>query len=165
MSIKPKVSLIGFLGLAFAGSALAQFDGAAFTNNLKTKYGPPLTRETFTARPGIEMIVDYAASGHICRIQLPPIGPSGRANEMTGQAIDDFLIELLPLTSRGRELRRFYSAVGSPSMASTMYENITISEAFISEGKARRRTGVIVTFPKEDCDVRSVNQSGQGPAQ
>jgi hypothetical protein len=53
--------------LLAASSAFAQLDA----NSLRAKYGQPLDRETFTVRPGIEMMVDYAAGKQVCRIQLP----------------------------------------------------------------------------------------------
>ena len=48
--------------------AFAQIDGT----DLRKQYGPPLSRETFTVLTGVEMVVDYAVNGHVCRIQLPP---------------------------------------------------------------------------------------------
>ncbi len=38
---------------------------------LRSKYGVPVDRETFTVRPGIEMVVDYGPNKQVCRIQLP----------------------------------------------------------------------------------------------
>jgi hypothetical protein len=137
--------LLIFIGLAL--SAFAQIDGAKFANDLRTKYGPPLARETFMGRPGIKIIVDYAANGHVCRIQLPPIGPGREPGVETGQGVNDFLEELVPLTLRGKELNRFGMVLGVPSVSSVVYENVTISEAF----QGQRRTGVTVTFAKEEC--------------
>jgi hypothetical protein len=45
--------------------AFAQIDGSQFATELRAKYGPPLARETFTGKPGVEMIVDYAANGRL----------------------------------------------------------------------------------------------------
>src|SRR5579871_2405790 len=84
--------------------ALAQTDGPAFAAGLRSKFGPPLLRETFTARPGIEMVVDYAANGNVCRLQLSPIAPLSRDPHVSSpQAIDEFVLELIPASLRGKE--------------------------------------------------------------
>jgi hypothetical protein len=135
--------------IGFAISAFAQIDGAQFAADLHAKYGPPLARETFTVRPGFEMVVDYAANGHVCKIQLPPFAPSPEPGVETTQAVDDFLAELIPLTMRGRELGRGQMNAGLTSVSIVEYENVTISETFLE-----RRTGVTVTFTKEKCTER-----------
>src|SRR6185436_16287964 len=105
MNVRLSLRLVAtFIG--FVLSAFAQVDGAWLASDLRAKYGPPLAREVFTGRPGIEMVVDYAANGHVCRIQLPLVGPGREPGLKTAQAIDDFLAELIPLTMRGKELGR-----------------------------------------------------------
>lgn len=141
--------LATFIG--FALSAFAQIDGAGFAADLRAKYGPPLARETFTGRPGIEMIVDFAANGHVCTIQLPPIGPGREPGVKTGKAVDDFLLELVPLAMRGKELGRLVTFMGAPSVSVVEYENVTIAEGW----QGQRRTGVTVTFTKEKCRDQS----------
>ena len=134
-----------FFGLAV--SAFAQIDGSQFATELRAKYGPPLARETFTARPGIEMIVDYTANGHVCRIQLPAIGPSRDSQVKTRQAIDEFVSELVPLSIRGSELGRMTEQIGLPAFSSVVYQYVTIGESLTGQ----KRTGVTVTFTKEQC--------------
>jgi hypothetical protein len=80
--------------------AFAQIDGG----DLRAKYGPPLARETFAVMTGVDMVVDYAANGHVCRIQLPPVAPSQDVRVSTTQAIDEFIFGLVPVTIRGKEL-------------------------------------------------------------
>jgi hypothetical protein len=63
------------IAFGLAASALAQSDSAAFASGLRARFGPPLARETFVARPGLQMVVDYASDGHVCRIEFPPIAP------------------------------------------------------------------------------------------
>jgi hypothetical protein len=146
MSAKISVRLLASCA-GFALSAFAQIDGARFASDLRAKYGPPLARETFVARPGFEMVVDYAANGHVCRIQLPPIAPGREPGVKTAQAVDDFVAELVPVTMRGKELGRMVEAVGAPSVSHIEYENVTISE--LRQGE--RRTGVTVRFKNEEC--------------
>jgi hypothetical protein len=93
------------------------------------------------------MVVDYPSNGRICRIQLPPAAPSREPGVTTTQAIDEFLLELIPMTRRGKELRRSMMAVGAPSVSIVEYETLSIAESF----QDRTRTAVTVTFTREDC--------------
>jgi hypothetical protein len=142
--------MVGKLSLGFlviCGLGFAQIDGARFASDLRAKYGPPLARETFTGKPGIEMVVDYAANGHVCRIQLPPMGPGREPGVSSAQAIDEFIAELVPMAMRGKELQRISTSTGAPSMSTVQYENVTISEAL----QAGIRTGMTIAFTKEQC--------------
>jgi hypothetical protein len=131
----------------FAFSAFAQFDAGGFATDLRAKYGPPLVREVF-AIPAGEMAVDYATSGHVCRINLPGIGPEeGHSGVSSPKGIDDFLLKLLPLTMRGKKLRQMVIQSGVVSVGSTEYENVTISAASNGQGP----TGVTVIFTNEKC--------------
>jgi hypothetical protein len=133
--------------VTFAFSAFAQFDAGGFATDLRAKYGPPLRREVF-AIPAGEMVVDYATSGHVCRINLPGIGPAEENPGVSSpKGIDDFLLKLLPLTMRGKELRKMVFQSGVASVSSTEYENVTISAASNGQGP----TGVTVIFTNEKC--------------
>jgi hypothetical protein len=150
MNAKLNLSLLASI-VAFALPAFAQIDGPGFANNLRAKYGPPLARETFIVRPNFEMVVEYAANGHVCRIQLPPVAPGPEPGVKTTQAVDDFLGELVPLTMRGKELMSTVEAVGAPSFSTVRYENVTITESM----QDLRRTKVTVTFRNEECRTQT----------
>src|ERR1039457_775153 len=152
MTAKLNFSLLAICGFGFALSAFAQIDSSRFASDLRAKYGPPLARETFTARPGMQMIVNYAANGHVCRIELPPVGPAREPGVKTGQAVDDFLLELGALTMRGKEFPKFYQAMGALSKSSVEYENVIISESL----QGSRRTGITVLFRNEACQDQPV---------
>jgi hypothetical protein len=133
--------------IAFTFPAFAQIDASRFAAELRASYGPPLAREVFTVPAG-EMVVDYATSGHVCKIQLPAMAPEeGRPGVKSTRALDDFLLKLLPLTMRGKELRKMAEQQGLASVLATEYENVTISE--VSQGQGR--TGVTVIFTNEKC--------------
>ena len=136
--------------LVFVLPAFAQIDGAKFTADLRTKYGPPLPRETFAVQDGIEMIVDYAADGHVCKIQLPAVGSSRGQGMENGQVIDEITLELVPMSLRGKEIRRLMESMGRASVSRVEYENVIVSEAF----QAQRRTSVTITLKNEDCGLR-----------
>lgn len=145
MHAKPALLLLPAL-IGFAVSVSAQFDADKFAAGLRANYGPPLNREVFLVPAG-EMVVDYAANGHACGIQLPAVGPEEGRSVRSPKAVDDFLLKLLPLSMRGKELGRMVEMFGLPGVRITLYENVTISE--LLEGQ--RRTGVTVTFTKEKC--------------
>jgi hypothetical protein len=140
-----------FVAVAF--SAFAQIDAARFAAELRANYGPPLTRDSLTRDvvftvPVGEMVVDYATSGHICKIRLPGMAPEeGHPGVKSTKAVDDFLLKLLPLSMRGKELRKMQGQQGLASVLWTEYENVTISE--VSQGQGR--TGVTVIFTNEKC--------------
>src|SRR5260370_36469407 len=108
---KLAINLVAFL--VAASSAFAQID----TFSLRSKYGAPLDRESFTVRPGIEMVVDYGPSKQVCRIQLPSgvrIVGTVPPDVVTKQQIDEILDEVLPPSIRGKEINRMMMAVGVP---------------------------------------------------
>jgi hypothetical protein len=121
MASKWHLRLLAICALDLALPAFAQIDGARFASDLRAKYGPPLARETFVARPDLEMIVDYAANGSVCKIQLPPVAQVPESNVKTPKAVDDFLAELVPVTMRGKVLQRLHEASGLPSVSIVEY--------------------------------------------
>jgi hypothetical protein len=148
MHSKPALLLLpAFFG--FAVSLSAQFDADIFAAGLHANFGPPLAREVFLVPAG-EMVVDYAANGHACKIQLPAVGPEEGSNVRSAKAVDDFLLKLLPLSMRGKELGKMAEMLGLPGVLMTLYENVTISELL----QGQRRTGVTLTFTKEKCQDR-----------
>jgi hypothetical protein len=63
------------------------------------------------------------------------------------RGVNDFLLELVPLTMRGKELGRMLAATGSVHSESIVrYENVTIAET-LNNGKRARMT---VMF-NEEC--------------
>ncbi len=94
------------------------------------------------------MVVDYAANGNVCRIHLPSIAPDKqRPGVRSVKAMDEFILDLVPLAVRGKELSRGAQAAGAISMSAVDYENVVISDVF----GASRGAGVTVTFKTETC--------------
>jgi hypothetical protein len=129
-----------------ASSAFAQLD--SFT--LHSKYGASLDRETFTVRPGIEMVVDYGPSKQVCRIQLPSgmqIVGTIPLRAITKQQVDEVLAEVVPASMRGKEVNRMLMAFGLPMLSVTEYEHVTISES--KNGDIGN--GITVTIKDPSC--------------
>jgi hypothetical protein len=143
--------IIAIFCLIFTSSAFGQIEASA----LRAKYGAPLNRETFTVRPGIEMIVDYSPTANrACRLELPGQVPMPQ-DARPGVGIDvkkpiDVLVEeIVPLSMRGKELRGMCSSAGAISMCWKDYEHVSVMETF----EAGRRTAVIVKFKTADCST------------
>ncbi len=148
----------------FAACLLAIFLAAPLgfaqidTFHLRSKYGAPLDRETFTVRPGIEMVVDYGPAKQVCRIQLPSgmqIAGDVPPGAITKQQIDDVLNEVVPPSLRGKELGRMVTAAGAIMMFSTDYEHITIIEI----KNAAIGTGITVAFKDPACPKKMTPNS------
>jgi hypothetical protein len=141
-------SLLYFVPLGgLAIGASAQAGGTQYTNDFRSKYGPALPRETFLAKPGIEMVVHFAANGHVCKIELPPTGPVAVNGAWSNRAVDDLVAELVPLRSRGRELSQMAQVFSLQSISTVEFENVSISESF----QGTDRTRVTIAFAKEVC--------------
>jgi hypothetical protein len=140
-----RIALVCF---SFATLLFGQFDAGGFATGLSGRYGPALDRQTFEPKPGIEMIVDYASNGHVCRIQLPAVAPEkDRPNVTSPRGLEEFLAELVPMNLRGKEVMRFSSQMGLTAVESVQYENVTISVMSPPENQGH----VTVTFRGESC--------------
>lgn len=140
---------LGIFVLACGSSAFGQIDSAT----LRAKFGTPLTREVFTVRQGIEMTVDYSATGnHACRIELPGVAPVP-ANAPPGlafytqTAIDELVAGIVPLSMRGKAGGKFCNGSGRAMTCADDYENVSITESL----DGGHRTAVIVKFKIAGC--------------
>jgi hypothetical protein len=139
---------VAFLFISSVAVLFGQFDAGGFAMDLRAKYGPPLDRQTFEPKPGIEMIVDYASNGHVCRIQLPAVAPEKDQPNVTGpRGLEEFLAELVPMSLRGKEVRRMSQQMGLVSVQTVQYESVTISVMSPPENQGH----VTVTFRGESC--------------
>ena len=142
---------------------LASFAAVGFgqmtSDSLRGKYGAPLDRETFTVGPGLEMVVDYAISGHLCPLKFPSshniIGDAG-PGIVTTKMVNEALDEVLPPGQRGKELGRRIISSGALSVLIIEYERVTFSQPE-DVNKPAQRGEITITFKGETC-------RGQDPA-
>jgi hypothetical protein len=131
------------LSLIAASSAYAQID--AFS--LRSKYGLPLDRETFTVRPGIEIRVDYGPAKQACGIVMPMgitfVGEPS-PDIITREQMKEVLDEVVPASVRGKEIRRGSMSAGIQHVVYTEYEHVTIQERFNS-------SQIVVVFEDPAC--------------
>jgi len=137
--------------LVISSSAFAQID----TFKLRSKYGEPLDRKTFTVRPGIDMVVDYGPNKIVCKLQLPA-GTQTRFSGtpppgiITKQQVDEVLEEVVPSAMRGKEIGKMspFAVNGMPVPVLTQYENVSISEFPTRELNGGR---IVVIFKVSAC--------------
>ncbi len=129
---------------AFATALFGQIDA----EQLRAKYGQPLARETFTLSPGLEITVDYGPSQHVCRLNFP-----GSSASPIQQHVDDALLELAPMSMRGKEIGTMFEFAGRASITIMDYEHVSIAESQDPDHPGHR-TGVTVVFKRDECRDR-----------
>jgi hypothetical protein len=128
--------------LGFASALFGQID----SYQLRAKYGPPLARETFTISPGFQIIVDYGPDQQACRLELPLDQPGVGSPKQ----VDDILLELVPMSMRGKQLNSGMSQMGLSSVKFTVYEHVVISE-FGNANDVVQPNRVSVSFSRDEC--------------
>jgi hypothetical protein len=150
MSSKLLSGLLTICCLGFALPAIAQLNSSA----LRSKYGPPLNRETFHMPAGFDLIVDYDAGNQVCKMKVPALMPTDEqvANAaVMKQRMYEFLADLVPAAMRGKELRRGAFMSGLSSMSSVEYEHVTIHELQYAAQPFARDNTITVTF--KNCET------------
>jgi hypothetical protein len=120
--------------LLLALPVLAQLD----SSTLRAKFGPPWNRDTFRVRPGLDLAVDYGASGQVCTIEIPALPEKEKQGLLT---------ELVPDSARGKELNRFMENFGLAWASSVEYEHVTIVET----GQGDTLNSTTVRFKTQGC--------------
>jgi len=126
--------------------AFAQLDSA----QLRGKFGAPLSRETFRVPLGFDLVVDYGSGNQVCKLQVPALVPTHTTKV---QNTDDmkrkmraFLAELVPDSTRGRELQRFMSQFGAFAVGFDEYEYVTFVQTYSGSNDT-----ITVTFKNAGC--------------
>ena len=150
-----------FAVICFALGGLAPIaSGQLSTETLRSQYGSPLSRETFVVSPGLEIIVHYAISGHVCRLRLPAshniVGESGPGIATT-RMVDKALAEVVTPAMRSTETGRRIIFAGALSLSVVEYEHVTISEPQNGNSPALRGE-ITVTFKNETCRDAAIQQ-------
>jgi|ERR1700722_9436347 hypothetical protein len=148
MSQKSALGLF-VLCLFCALPATAQLD----SYTLRSKLGAPLNRETYHLPQGFDLIVDYGAANQVCKLEVPAEMPRHEnASDASDarQRMQDFLLDLVPGSMRGKELNRLIDYAGAASALSVEYEHLTIVENRHA-GRSSRGETITVMFKNDDC--------------
>jgi len=127
--------------------ASAQLDSA----QLRVKFGAPLSREIFRVPPGFDLVVDYGPGNQVCKLQVPVLMPTDAAKirntDDRKQKMHAFLAELVPDSTRGKELGRGMSQTGAFSgRGFDEYEHVTVVETYSGSNDT-----ITVTFKDAGC--------------
>ena len=128
--MRSKLNLLLCL-LALALSVSAQLDVA----QSRAKFGAPLSREVFRVPPGFDLVVDYGAGNQICKLQVPALMPTDTTKVQNTddmkQEMRAFLAELVPNSTRGKELQQFQGQTGAFSARGGYeYDHVRIVETY-----------------------------------
>ena len=96
------------------------------------------------------MLVNYGASGQVCRIGFPqgePMIRQASTDAETNRQLHEVLDELVPTSMRGKKLRSILEQMGLASGFISEYENLTILEV-------GPPTIITVRFKNEGCKVQ-----------
>jgi hypothetical protein len=150
MSSKLHSVVFAICCLGFAMPVVAQLNSSA----LRSKYGPPLNRETFRMPAGFDLVVDYDATNQVCKLEVPALMPTNAKvsnSEEMKKRMYDFLADLVPAAMRGKELARSMFMSGMISMSSVQYEHVMIGEAQHADQPFARDNTITVTF--KNCET------------
>lgn len=133
--------------LALTLPVFAQLDSA----QLRAKFGAPLRRQTFRVPPGFDLLVDYGAGNQVCKLQVPALMPADASKVQNTddmkQKMRAFLVELVPHSTRGKELGRLMSQTGAFSgIGFDEYEHVTVVETYRGSNDT-----IAVTFKNPGC--------------
>jgi hypothetical protein len=146
---------------------------AQSSQELHSRYGDP-DRERFMARPGISVSVQYGSDGLACFMLLESprfLFNSEEAEQeyyahtkhmqppssMESNAVTEILEELVPRSSRGRELDQSISQVGRTKLLVNDYEDVLITHTMQSAGQQQpeREQRVTVLVRRDVCSKPS----------
>ena len=127
--------------------------GQMTTDSLRSKYGNPLSRETFTVRPGLQVIADYAASGRVCRLTFPAslnVAGDPPPTVVTIKRVDQALEEVVPTSVRGEQTNQMIASASSLSFYTTEYQHVSISYT-VDANRPGQKGETTVMFKDETC--------------
>jgi hypothetical protein len=156
--MKLRFTRISLLLLLAAVSAPSQTLG-----DLKSKYGAP--QESYEIRPGIFMVVKFAADGHACEmlVEKRHVQASGTINldqaTLSQGEIKDIVNELVPVAARGEKSAHsgIMSITGVGASELEDYENVSISyhSKVVSSSKESVTSGgtaaIIIKWKNKPC--------------
>lgn len=159
---------LGCLLLAASGIPLS-LDTAAFHR----WYGEPIM-ERFTARPGINVTVEYGSDGLACEVRISPasslveeeqlqaalrakngervVFPEATFRRMSSPVVDELIEQVAPASMRGKAFGSLPSQASCAAIETDDYENVKISRGIaLCESKEKADCGVSISFKRDIC--------------
>jgi len=128
--------------------------------DLRNHYGAPSV-ETFAARPGIDVTVEYGSDRLACDIEIGPSRhlfdnptPLSPPQTIPAEDVSEVLEEIAPTDARGKKINEggFQSSCGA--VAFTEYENVFVSRTLNPCGSLKDRDqelGASISFKRDAC--------------
>jgi hypothetical protein len=127
------------------------------SEDLHSRYGPPYG-ESFIARPGISLSVEYGSDHRACQARLFPPQSLLTHQEletplMRSEAVSEVIEEVAPTAMRGKEINSAIVQSGCNVAAFTDYENVSIMRATheCDPGSPDRDASTTIIFKRDIC--------------
>jgi hypothetical protein len=130
------------------------------SQELRHRYGEPDV-ERFIARPGIGLTVEYGSDHLTCQLLIEPpqsfVHQDEQAKLMSSDAVSQVLEEIVPLTSRGKEISSVISQSGCNVARITEYESVSImrSRHTCEPSSPEQDVRTIIFFKRDICPKRT----------
>jgi hypothetical protein len=147
-------TFIGCVVIAASGIALAPS-----SQELHNLYGEPRV-ETLSARPGIDLTVEYGTDRSACQMLIEPskslYGNEEQGTPMSSASVSEILEEILPGVERGKHINRIVNMSGCNEAEILDYENVSIMRSKhtcdpLSQNQDVRTT---IRFKREACSKK-----------
>jgi hypothetical protein len=129
---------------------------------LRNRYGTP-NMERFTARPGIDVTVEYGADRLACDVSIGPSRPlidehplAMEQQLISSESVSEILEEVAPVAIRGKQITDGSFQSSCAVWRSMEYENVVIGHsltACVHSGQDKE-FGATVSFHRDACPKR-----------
>jgi len=132
---------------------------APSAQGLRKLYGEP-TMESFAARSGITVTVEYGPDRTACQLSITAVRSLGEVQQpvppsMSSRDVSDVLQEVIPVATRGKQINSTTIQVGGNALFDTDYENLSIrricsSQSCVSSNE-NQDLRTLVVFKRDSC--------------
>jgi len=136
---------------------------AQTSQKLRVRYGEP-DIERFTVSGDIGLTVEYGSDGLACQMVIerkrPLLHSEQTLTYMSPKAVGDLVDEIVPPTSRGREVNTLLESIGCAEVRAVEYENVWIAHAsdMCVPLKPERESRATMVFKRPACPVSPYTQ-------
>ena len=136
---------------------------AQTSQKLRVRYGEP-DIERFTVSGDIGLTVEYGSDDLACQMVIERKRPLLHSEQtlayMSPEAVGDLVDEIVPPTSRGREVNTLLESMGCAEVRAVEYENVWIAHAsdMCVPLKPERESRATMVFKRPACPVSPYTQ-------
>lgn len=133
--------------------AAASIVAAPNSQELRERYGKPKS-ERFTARPAVDVSVDYGEDGLACQAVIaPPSFQDDAGKLMPSDSVSQVIEEIAPLAARGNEISSGSFQSGCNAANFSDYENLSIRRTVHTCDASSRDQDVstLIVFKRDIC--------------